>query len=280
MTDENPLLQPLEDLFHRLVVLTGLVHIVEDQLKGYRRLFTSQFDEVDAGHVIAGFNLIVWDIAPREGDQPRQWRPVSSFSAGGQHYFELTDLFIKREASWTVTQTYEAFESFLKDVLATFLSRNPQASHTISLRRPRDPSDTASWRALLRSARWNSIALLASLRLLAPSIGVREAANDRQMHMSEWHQVLQEVRHAATHSDMRIRHDRIAEWPPARKRLLRRKFPGETQDGDYVLKVTREAAQAAIQTAADYAFLIFKCLSQRCDYDWAILGQPSTKPDA
>jgi hypothetical protein len=278
--DENPLLEPLENLFHRLVMLTGLVHIVEDQLHGYRRLFTSQFEEVDRRHVFAGFNLIVWDIAPRESDQPRHWRPVSSFSAGGEHYLQLTELFVRREASWTVSQVYEAFETYLKDILATYLSRHPDASQAISFRQPDDPSNAASWRVGLRSARWTSVKLLASLRQIEPSIAAREAANDRQMDMNEWHQVLQEVRHASTHTHMRIRNYRMAHWSPAKKRILRRKFPGQPQNGDYALDLTRESAQSAVQTAADYAFLIFKCLSQSCSYDWDILGAPSTKPSA
>jgi len=280
VTADNPLLQPLETLFQRLVVLTGLVRIVEDQLQGYRRLFTRQFDELDARHVFAGFNLIVWDIAPPAREEPSHWRQVSSFSAGGKDYFELTDLFVRREAAWTVSQAYEAFEAYLKDVLAAYLAGHPQDSQLISLRQPPEAADFASWRAALHSGRWSSTALLGALRLIQPSISTRETTNDRDVHMDEWHQILQEIRHAATHSDMRIRHSRIARWPPSRIRLLRRKFPGQAQNGDYVLQLTRDAAQSAIQTAADYAFLLFKCLSQSSGYDWDILRQPDANSDA
>ena len=282
MTRDNPLLQPLETLFRRLVMLMGLVDIVEEYLQGYRKFFISQFEKlgIEVGHAYAGFNLIVWDIAPPVGHERGHWRPVSSFSAGGDRFLELADLFVQREAAWTVSQAFEAFESYLKDLLAAYLASRPQDSQLISLRQPRESSNPASWRAGLNSARWNSVTLLASLRLVQPSIAPAEVTNARHIHLEEWHHVLKEVRHGATHSEMRIRSSRIAQWPPSRMRLLRREFPGDIENGDYVLRLTKEHAQSAIQMAADYAFLLFKCLSQRCRYDWDILRPPDSDSGA
>jgi hypothetical protein len=279
---DNPLLRPLQDLFQRLVSLTGLAHIVEDYLQGYRRFFTDRFEEqgLEADVVFAGFNLIVWDITPEPEQKPGHWRPVSSFSAAGTHYFELADHFVQREAAWTVSQTYEAFETYLKELLCAHLASQPSDSITISLRQPANPSNPASWRSTPKLARWSSACLLASLRALEPSVAVAEANNTRQMQLSEWHTVLGEVRHAATHSDMRIRRSLIAQWPPSRTRLLRRKFPGELYDGDYVLHLTRQDAESTIQMAADYAFLLFKCMSRARGLEWDILAPTEGNPAA
>jgi hypothetical protein len=56
----------------------------------------------------------------------------------------------------------------------------------------------------------------------------------------------------------------------AERDLLRDAFPGAARGGSYRLRLTREAAGAAIGQFAEYALLLFKELSTQENLDWNV----------
>ena len=120
MTDPNPLEVPLDELWRRLSVLNGMLFLLDGQLRNFRTLFKEALGDrnVPMEHVWGGATLAVRDLDewPEHG-----WAihyPAANFYVKGEEYLQLVDRFVEREAAWAIAQAYEAFESFLYDLLA------------------------------------------------------------------------------------------------------------------------------------------------------------------
>ena len=59
----------------------------------------------------------------------------------------------------------------------------------------------------------------------------------------------------------------MANWSEDLKKLLDNFFPGTMEEDGYALKINTENAGTALQYLAEYAFIIFKCLSEKVNYD-------------
>jgi hypothetical protein len=145
-----------------------------------------------------------------------------SVSTSTTGYLDTARALIAREAAWTVSQAYEAFETFLKDIVATYLqaNKNQADSERIAKLDKKLPTlnntDIAYWKEYVNSYRGrNSSELFGCLRRLAPTLAMAEQNNNRQLDLILWYQRVSEVRHAATHSAMIIRKNRLKGWVPS-----------------------------------------------------------------
>ncbi len=88
-----------------------------------------------------------------------------------------------------------------------------------------------------------------------------------------WHTVVAEVRHAAVHSNMLLKHTRTRSWGHAHVALLEAAFGTVSEPRGYVLHPERKHAQEALTLFAEYGYAVFKELTQLAGYPPKVLPE-------
>lgn len=277
----NPLEKPIEELFSRLNILNGLLFHLEGQLNLFKQLFNEMVQESgrELSSIWTGSSLIIRDLTefPAHG-----WAvnyPTGKFFSRGEEYIRIADELLERESAWTISQGYETFETFLKDITSRYLHRNNHEADPIKLKklapgltkRQLSPVDLEYWRTFIRLSYRNNVDLIRYLRKIGPEIPDAEKHNNRAIDLFEWYLLAGEVRHAATHSNMVIKHERMRSWEEGKLRLIEQFFPGNMTDAGYVIKIDYNNAESNLVLFSEYAFVVFKSLSKVKNYDWNIL---------
>jgi hypothetical protein len=274
----NPFLESCNELFAKLNVLYGLLFHLENQLNNFRKSLVHQLEKSGLGLSVmaAGSALVIRDLTEWPEDNWARYYPSGSFTSQGEKYLQVTDILLSRESAWAVSQAYEAFETFLKDITAVYLYNQPDNEDEDALKKNASivkktdlkPSEIEYWKRCVRLRYRSGAKVLEYLRRLAPEIARAEQDNNRAIDMSAWFEVVSEVRHATTHADLLIKSTRISTFSKTEDSLLKQYFPGNVVDVGYKLELNRKAAEKALSFFAEYAFLIFKYLSMRQGYNW------------
>jgi hypothetical protein len=287
----NPIQAPLDDLFLHLNILNGLLFHLESHLENLRKLFKESIvkSNIDPSYIFAGASLVIRDLTERPENKWAVYYPSGRFfSQGEEEYLQKGNDLLCREATWTISQGYEAFETFLKDITATyvFIHREHADAEKLEKLDPMlrkellEPTDVEYWKEFIRKAYSKNVDLLKFLRKIAPELDEVEKRNSRNIDLTEWYVVVTEVRHAATHSNMLIKSEKMRSWSQERHELLNHFFPGTYIDGNYRLEPGRKDAETNLVLFAEYAFGVFKSLSKVQHYEWNILSRQAKKATA
>ncbi len=128
----NPLNPPIYDLFYHLNTLNGLLFILDNQLKNYENLYRESISKttLDISDIFSGASLAIRDLTEWSEDGWARYYPSGGFSTKGEEYLKLIKIILARESAWTVSQSLEAFERFLKDISATMLLNQQHVAET------------------------------------------------------------------------------------------------------------------------------------------------------
>ena len=119
--------------------------------------------------------------------------------------------------------------------------------------------------------------LIEYIRKLGPELENAEKSNNRAIDLFEWYLLAEEVRHAATHSNMIIKNKRMGAWSQGKLKLLNQFFPGNRTDAGYALKIDRDKSNKNLVLFSEYGFVVFKSLSKANNYYWNILKKKSSR---
>jgi hypothetical protein len=266
----NELKQVLERLFGRLSLLYGLLFHLGSQLRNFDALFRRSIDEsnIDLSYIGAGARLVIRDLVRMSEDDEKKLLPLKGFVTRGEEYLGLAEVIIHRESAWTVSQGYEAFETFLYDMLASFLMQNSDGVDLKKLQKYEDKvekmsqQDKSCWGRYVRWAYRRNREVFKRLRYFASLIESVERKNAWGFDLQDWYSVATMVRHAVTHSNSVIRDDELRGLPPKREVLLEGLFPGSYSEGGYSIEIGQREAQKALEVFAEYAYVIFVGLSE------------------
>ena len=277
----NPLNPPIYDLFYHLNTLNGLLFTLDDQLKNFEKLSRDSISKscFDISMIFSGARLVTRDLTewPEHG-----WAinyPSGKFSSKGEEYFELIRVLLARESAWTVSQAYEAYEKFLKDISATLLLENQQLAETKKVENFKSDkkshnlkkTDISFWRTYLDYHYKTNKEKLKFLRKICPNISKGETQNNRVINLTNWFAVVEELRHSATHSNFIIKTGRMKNWSTAKREMLNKHFPGNNTEQGYQLCITNKDATFCLELFSEYSFQVYKFLSISRGYDWNIL---------
>lgn len=279
----QPLLNVLWKLFDRLNVINGLTYHLFWQLRAFQAMAQERLNAMDPAKANSqvpalwgGTSLPVSDLT-----QPDEWAVLyasGGFRSSNEEYLRIADSLMRRNAAWAVAQGWEAHETFLFDILATYLEANtalasPAKLSTYSKKHadqaPSKPAEWAEFARLYRSG--NNKDLLDLLRQLAPHFKDGEVKNWRSLDLRAWYRALARVRHAVTHTDLVLPPDELA---AIKSEDVLEYFPGIERDGAYELRLSVESAEKILSLLAEHGFLVFKGLSIAANYDWEVLGKP------
>ena len=204
--------------------------------------------------------------------------PTGGFVSLAEDHPQTWGAALSRNAAWTVSLSFEAFETFLKDVLAATLHAYEavfsDAGVSAKVARIRDHlegSDEQAWRRAITYRHGSCSELLKLARKLGPTLCDAERKNNRGLNLKEWFIVANAVRDAVTHSDLAIRASRMEGWPKQRLALLTKHFPGNTTPKGHELCVTWEHADKVVTVFAEYGYSVFKALCLATAEEWRVL---------
>jgi hypothetical protein len=277
----NPLNPPMYNLFYHLNTLNGLLFTLENQLKGFDKLYRDFISKssIDITRIFSGNSLVIRDLTGWTEEGFVKQYPSGKFISKGEEYFKLIMVLLARESAWTVSQAYEAYEKFLKDILATFLLENQYIAATKKVEKFESNKKTHNlkkipisfWRAYLDYHYKTNKDKLKFIRKICPEISKSETQNNREINLTEWFDVVEELRHSATHSYFIIKTDKMKNWSKGKREILKKYFSGNNTDQGYKLDITKDEATFCLELFSEYSFQIYKMMSISRGYDWNIL---------
>jgi hypothetical protein len=278
----NPYLLPLKGIFSRVTLLNGLFF----QLTTHLEHRAKQIEESLHTHSIrrrslfSGSTLVLRDLTEWPQDKWARYYPAGTHARSGRHIVKCMREIIHLNAAWTVSQSFEAFETFAKDIAALYLKRNPSALGNniwIAKRRKNAPSQPtgksiAAYKIFIRETYRGTEDLMARLRSSWSGLRLSEQRNNRSVDLSAWLKVVSEVRHATVHTGAVIlpkKHNVLGTNGGA---ILLLEFPGKLGPKGYKLMLTEHSSDNTLQRFAEYAFLVFKEASLNESLNWQVLG--------
>lgn len=277
----NPLNTPANNLFYHLNALNGMLFILDDQLTKFENLYKESLSKAffDNDKIYFGASLVIRDLTEWPESGWAKYYPSGAFSIKGDDYFTLIKALLARESAWTVSQAYEAFETFLKDISATFILENQQIVdankvekfESLISRKNLTKNDHGFWREYIEYTYKKNSDKLKLLRKIIPDISKGEKENNRVIDLTEWFAVVEEVRHSSTHSNFLIRAHKMKNWSQTKRDILKKYFAGVYENQDYRLNITVKEAKFCLTLFAEFSFQIYKFLSLSRGYDWNIL---------
>lgn len=261
--------------------LNGLLSNLENQLNNFKKLYKDSISKMsfDISKIFSGYSLVIRDLTEWPKDGWARYYSSGKFTSKGEEYFELIKVLLARVSAWTVSQAYEAFEKYLKDISATFLLENQQLAETKKVEKFKSAeksnnlsmTDITFWREYLGYCNKTNTERLKLLRKICSDISKGETENNRIIDLKDWFGVVEEVRHSATHSNFIIKTSRIKNWSEAKRNILKEYFPGINLEQGYRLDITSKNARFCLNLLSEYSFQIYKFLSISRGYDWNIL---------
>ncbi len=279
---QNPCGKLWIKLLAKLNGLNGFLHLLSWALEQSGKNVQTW---MKSGHIpprgmVAGSRLPISDLSnwPKDGWR-RNYPTPHPFAVTGATYRRVFQSALSHNCAWSISQGYEAFETFLYDIAAGYLRANPCEADTgklseFELKEQNEDKSVGSfqyWRLFTKSAYTNNRKLLQVLRRLAPKLRTWEKKNNRGLDLVEWFAVVSEVRHAITHSGGLLKAAKTAKWNEVRYTILRKSFPGTRRQQGYLIRMSLKSADSMLRLLGEYAFLIFKALSLAGGYEWNIL---------
>lgn len=287
----NPYYPHLQKCFERISEVDFYFSAISYDLRRFQENLLQQIEKHGDDHPVrfTGRNFTIFDLT-EPGTGSATPYPVSGRHSSGRHYHNLIQRVRWLLAGDTVADSYEIFESFLKDIVAEYLMRHsadePQTKVTKF-----DSSGAANnltkgsfeyWRAYFPFTynRGNEH-VLKFLRAKCVEIAQFETNNVRGRDLNQWFIAITEVRHGVTHSGHRISESRIRNWQRSDVQVLNRLFrnvKASEHDSEFQLQIDEGQATGACQSLAEYAYLIFRCISKAETLEYHLPCMKPTPP--
>jgi hypothetical protein len=273
MLVSNTKVEPLRDLFERLNLLYGLLHHLQDKLKLSKSSISETIEKnnFNVANLYAGYSVTIRDLTLVSGKGFNDGAFITGqYVTKGEEYIRVIDLLLSRDASWAISQAYEAFETFLLDQYAFYLLANPKCVDTgkyskkVRVDLAKDhlmPDKIEYWKIFTRSAKYNCLKVLEIMRSLCPQLVEIEKANSFQIDLVKWSKVVTEVGHAVTHSNMVIKPEIMTKWSSEEIHILNAFFPGNTITKGYELNVKVDDAEKSLELFGSYGLILYKLLN-------------------
>lgn len=270
----NPFECPLDQLFERLNFLHGTTELLKSHLEDERNNTKQGQSAYGRGKQIS-MTVMVWDLTWQRGDKKEAAFPSGDFSVKtSQDYLSWIGTVLHQSIAWSASQGCEAFETFLYNLLAVYFHIRPERAKKDTLEKFEFKGKPAGynrnsrdfWKLFVRYAYRNSFCLLRFLRTEIPSLGTVENSNNfLNVNLPKWFEILTEVRHATTHSQLVIKLDKMSQWTTKHKTLLARDFPGHDVSTGYQLQL--DDSFGPLSMLAMYAYVVFRLLSKFVGFD-------------
>jgi hypothetical protein len=258
---------PIEELLRRLNILNGFIQLLAHQLDVFQKTSEELYKEPDGSdsNVFAAFALAIPDLSTTT-DQHFNYVHGGAYIKEGEEYFRAGEEFVRNWSAWTIAQSYEAFETFLRDTAAHFFYNfRPQKPIGSLQQIPIDIENIDAWKSCFRERKWEPLSILNLFRLTEPTIADLEKHNYLQLDLQQWFLLYTSVRHSVTHANSRLSRLDLKASVASIDKILPTFFPGVWSGDIYDISCSENNALSIIQLTGAYAFIIYKKLCSRGD---------------
>jgi hypothetical protein len=275
----NPIVEPLKTLFLRINELNGLSFHLEDYVRKNRDHMKDSAKNVKSGFIFpfAGTTVVIRDLSEFPEDGWARKYAISVYSTQGNDYFNIADDLISQGAAWALSQAYEAFETFLKNILSAFITKNSKnqkyqllfcdtVSHLKRKPKKHIQQEPLENNNLIIHEYFSNSELFELLRVITPEISILEKQNNRGMDLILWYKIITEVRHGITHISMLIKKSILNKFTEIERKTLNKMVDGTFNNMGYVMNPTYDNVKKILPIFDEYAFIIIKYLSKLENY--------------
>ncbi|WP_026465008.1 hypothetical protein [Adhaeribacter aquaticus] len=268
----NPLEEELDIFLENIALTSSMFYQTSTHLNNQKKYLIKNFQGQNPEQMIMGYALNIGDLTGPTDNGYKLIYPTGKYQQiKVKEIEESINLLVKRDGMRCVANCYEVLESFLFDISAIYAFKNPQDFAQVIKKSNFTPDINLNFfkEYLRKNFRGrNNKEILKLIKGLSPSFNASEMPVKHNI--SEWYQVITQVRHAITHSLFKIDKEK-AHFTPHQKEILVLYFSFKEENQYYLLEMTEEEAKKQMQLVAEYGFHIFKCLSMEKSYDWQVL---------
>lgn len=283
----------LNQFFDRVEFLDGSIYHLNTQIDRDSKKFIEAYknSSVDPHEFVLGSKLIISDISgPTDNGWWYNYPTSANYIVRFDEYQKKANDLVTMFCQFAICQYYEAFETFLKDILAAYCYLNPnigRAIRTKHIRKRRHPkwyviprlfskdknslTSFTEWKNEVRKFNTgkNNKKLFEILRSLSSSNFKFESDNNTGFSLKIWYNHYSIIRHSITHSNGFILNNQYNE---INKQSYSEYYFPLKKDGDrYRVSIQKQNANAICKLISEYAFQIFKYLSYEMDHEWRVL---------
>lgn len=274
----NPLDTELLKLYDKLNLLHFLIHFLDRRMTSTIKKVNQQIEKTKGQDWIAPFHgnsLVITDLSGPTDNGFLLFGRTGHVKVEGADFVEKLNWVAQREGALAIAKAYESFETYIYDLAATYgFKVDTSRSHTVlNLTHNIDELNSIEdWKESIRYKyrKVKNKKLINKLRKLGHGLEVAEdkTRNTRRLDVVSWFKVVEQVRHAVTHSNYIIDHAVLDSFQPEEKAILNRRFPGSESNSGYSIEMDKHNSAFSIQLFAEYAHAIYKSLSIQSDLEW------------
>lgn len=274
----NPLDTELLKLYDKLNLLHFLINFLDRRMASDIDWINQQIQNTEDQGWTAPFHgssLVITDLTGPTDNGFLLYGRTGHFKVEGTEFVEMLRWVAKREGALSIAKAYEAFETYLYDLTAIYgFKVDTLRSHEV-LNLSQNIDDLNSideWKESVRCKyrKANNKKLISKLRKLGHNLEAAESGtlNNRKLNVVSWFKVVEQVRHAATHSDYLIDQAVLDSFQPEERAILDQRFPGSESNLGYSIEMEKYNSISNIQLFAEYAHAIYKSLSIQSGLEW------------
>ncbi len=186
----NYLFEAIHNLFERIEYYKGYIFHLENDINKYTKNLIEKIDNKEITF-LKGSRLVISDFT---GESDNGWEinfplPTPGYIVTTDNYKEKNEQLIQFVASILVAQSYEAIETFFKEILILFFKNNNQiAFETIGKANCIWNKNKVDWRNTVRKLNQgvNNKELLKIIRILSPNFQNAESNNQKNIDLVKW----------------------------------------------------------------------------------------------
>ncbi len=287
MAEENVFAKYIESLFIRIVFLNGSLFHLNENIKGFEKLYSKSKKGNRDNDFMMGARLAIADVSgPTDNGALHFYVTKGKYIVTESNFIEYNEGIVNEFASFVILQSYESFRLFLKSVISLYYSRNPKLIKKHKILRTKKSNflirifnslfnrkvkcyDMTEIMQDLNTGKFDS-RLFKYLRKIAKHYKEFERTNNRNIDFLEFYKVYALCRHAITHSNSIIDNSQIKHFSSYQKKVLNYFTNEGTQSGKRI-KLNQKETTEIIVRVCEHAFLIFKSLSIQEGFEWKIL---------
>jgi len=265
---ENYLKEYIEAFFTEATAINANLDIISS-------FVIARSDQLQKQFPIQGYTL--FSMASSYRDLSQLKGGINLYNTGNQYRLSTDNLQteIPRLLSYvsclTVSQVFEVFESFLKNILTECICQNIEFVELLKV--PTTPNDFNSVRRVIVQLQGtNNKGFIKCIRKISPFFKGHESKNIWKMNISNWFDFITTIRHIVIHSRQNVNAhflDKVSNG--ALKKLFDKHFLLEGN----LLILTPYQANAIINHLYEYVHLIYKGLSVDLDLNLDFNFKPS-----
>lgn len=274
----NPLNTELFKLYEKLNLLHFLIHFLDKRMETSIDKVNQQIEKTKGDDWILPFHgtsLVITDLTGPTDNGWLLFGRTGHVKVQGEEFIEKLKWIAQREGALAIANAYEAFETYLYDMAAAYgFKINASRLHN-TLKLSQSVTELTSlekWKEAVRYKyrRGKNKILINKLRKLGDGLELAEdkTTNNRSLNMISWFKVVEQVRHAVTHSDFVIEQAVLSSFQPEEKSILSQQFPGIETNTGYLIEMDKRSSALEIKLFAEYAHAIYKSLSIQSDLEW------------